>query len=570
MLYLLAYLGGVLTIFSPCVLPVLPFVFAQTGTSFRKSGLPMLLGMGFTFSIVAALAAVGGSWVVHLNEVGRILAIVIVGLLGASLLFPSLATLLARPFVNLGNRLQQGVNPGSGFGGSLVLGIATGLLWTPCAGPILGLLLTGAAAEGSGLHSWPLLLVFAVGAACPLALALLVGGKVFQAMKRSLGAEEWIRRALGVAVLLGAAAIAFGWDRGVLTRLSLGSGPMRLEQAIMAKLGASSAETGSAGEALADDGPMPELSGAVAWINSPPLTRESLLGKVVVIDFWTYSCINCLRSLPYVQSWAQKYGDSGLVVIGVHSPEFAFERTESNVEQAVHDFNIHYPVANDANRVIWQAFGNHYWPAHYFIDIRGHIRAHHYGEGDYDGSEKIIQRLLAERNGKLFDAGTTAVGTGIEAPAALADVKSPETYVGYDRQDNLMSPEDVAQDKPANYTRPDSFDLNDWALVGRWTIGAEQGTLDRAPGSIIFRFHARDVHLVLGPAAGGKPVRFRVTLDGQPVGDSHGVDVDSAGNGVVKEQRLYQLIRQPGPIQDRTIQIEFLDPGVQAYSFTFG
>jgi thiol-disulfide isomerase/thioredoxin len=505
---------------------------------------------------------------VHLNQIGRIVAIVIVAILGASLLFPDLAALLTRPFVRLGDRLQQGRRADSGFGSSLVLGIATGLLWTPCAGPILGLLLTGAAIHGTGLQTWPLLMVFALGAACPLALALLAGGKIFQAMKQSLGAEEWIRRALGVLVLLGAGAIAFGWDQGLLTRLSLGSGPMRLEQWVLAKTGMSKAET--AGPELADEGQMPELSGAIAWINSPPLTREALLGKVVVIDFWTYSCINCLRALPYVQSWAQKYADSGLVVIGVHSPEFAFEREESNVEQAVRDLSIHYPVANDANRVIWQAFGNHYWPAHYFVDIRGHIRAHHNGEGDYDGSEKIIQRLLAERNGKMFQVEGGTAGQGIEAPAALADVKSPETYIGYDRQDNLMSPEDVAQDAPAEYTRPADFDLNDWALAGRWTIGAEQATLDRTPGSIIFRFHARDVHLVLGPAANGQPVRFRVKLDGQPVGDSHGVDVDAAGNGVVKEQRLYQLIRQKGEIQDRTIEIEFLDPGVQAYSLTFG
>ncbi len=568
MLYLLAFLGGVLTIFSPCVLPVLPFVFAQTGVSFRKSGLPLLLGMGLSFSIVAALAAVGGSWVVHLNQIGRIFAIVVVAILGASLLLPSLATFLTRPFVRLGNRLQQGVSPNSGFGSSLVLGVATGLLWTPCAGPILGLLLTGAAIHGTGLQTWPLLLVFALGAACPLALALLAGGKIFQAMKRSLGAEEWIRRALGVLVLLGAAAIMFGWDRGFLTRVSLGGGPMRLEQYVLAKTGMSKAES-AAGD-LADEGQMPELTGATAWINSTPLTRESLLGKVVVIDFWTYSCINCLRALPYVQNWAAKYADSGLVVIGVHSPEFAFEREESNVEQAVRDLKISYPVANDSNRVIWQAFGNHYWPAHYFIDIRGHIRAHHNGEGDYDESEKIIQRLLTERNGKMFQVEGSAVGQGIEAPAALADVKSPETYIGYDRQDNLMSPEDVAQDKAADYTRPADFDLNDWALAGRWIVGAEQATLARAPGSIVFRFHARDVHLVLGPSADGKPVRFRVKLDGQPVGSDNGVDVDSTGNGIVKEQRLYQLIRQHGMIQDRTIEIEFLDPGVQAYSFTFG
>jgi cytochrome c biogenesis protein CcdA/thiol-disulfide isomerase/thioredoxin len=567
-LLLLSYLGGVLTILSPCILPVLPFVFARADQPFAKSGLPLLAGMALTFAGVATLAALGGGWAVHANQYGRIAALVLLAFFGVTLLSRALADRLTRPLVALGDRLSQGA--GSGVGASFVLGIATGLLWAPCAGPILGLVLTGAAIQGASTGTTVLLLAYAAGAATSLAIALLIGGRVFAAMKRSLGAGEWIRRALGVAVLLGVAAIALGLDTGLLTRLSLAN-TSSIEQKLIDKIRPQAAvkTTQVAGSDLPVEGVMPPLDGATAWINSPPLTPQALRGKVVLVDFWTYSCINCLRSLPYVRAWAAKYKDHGLVVIGVHAPEFAFEKDLGNVRRAVHDLKVDYPVALDGNLAIWQAFHNEYWPAHYFIDAEGRIRAHHFGEGEYDSSERIIQKLLRE-------AGYANVPGGIVDPDAQGaerapanDVQSPETYVGYGRGANLAS-DHVAEDKASDYAAPATLNLNQWGLTGSWTIGPQMTVLNKAPGKIVFRFHARDLHLVLGPAGGTIPVRFRVTIDGAPPGDAHGVDTNAAGEGQVTTQRLYQLIRQNGAIADRTFTIEFLDPGVQAYSFTFG
>src|SRR5580698_6690005 len=343
LLYVLAFIGGVLTIVSPCILPVLPFVFARADQPFRRSGLPMLGGMALTFAAVAALATVAGAWVGRANQYGRYIALVIFAVMGLALLFPSLAEFLSRPFVRLGAKAQQQDGQSApSVGRSLLLGVSTGLLWVPCAGPILGLILTGAAVEGASARSAILLLAFALGAAASLALALVAGKKVFAMMKRSLGAEEWIRRGLGVAVLLGVVAIAYGADKGVLTRVSLAS-TGSFEQRLVDRFHGTSAEAANAKPSsggvvkLSDEGPMPSLDGAVSWLNSPPLTTAQLRGKVVVIDFWTYSCINCLRSVPYTEAWAEKYNDDGLVVIGVHTPEFAFEKDPGNVAKAVQD-----------------------------------------------------------------------------------------------------------------------------------------------------------------------------------------------------------------------------------------
>src|SRR6202044_3109401 len=388
LIYLLAFAGGVLTILSPCILPVLPFVFARADQPFRRSGLPLLGGMALTFSAVATAAAFGGHCVVRLNQGGRYVAMLVFLVLGVSLLFPSIAEALTRPLVSAGSKLQGGPSVESGIGKSFVLGISTGLLWAPCAGPILGLILTGAAIQGPGARSSFLLLFYALGAATSLGIALLAGKKVFSTLKRSLFFDVWIRRVLGAAVIVGAIAIALGWDTGLLTKFSFVN-TAKAEEHLLGRFGPAKpalvpVTAAEAQPALGDEGPMPELSGANGWINSPPLTTKSLRGKVVVIDFWTYSCINCLRALPYVEGWAEKYKDSGLVVIGVHTPEFAFEKERANVEKAVRDLKISYPVAIDSNYKIWQAFNNEYWPAHYFIDGKGRIRYHHFGEGQYD------------------------------------------------------------------------------------------------------------------------------------------------------------------------------------------
>jgi len=588
---LLVFLGGVLTILSPCILPVLPFVFARSEQRFLTNGLPLLAGMAVTFAGIATLAAVGGAWAVRLNQYGRAAALMLLGAFAATLLSRRLADGLSRPFVAVGNRLLRSTSDGTanlGFFHSLLLGVATGLLWAPCAGPILGLVLTGAAISGPNARTTLLLFSYAAGAATSLAVAILAGGRVFATLKKSLGAGEWLRRGLGAAVLLAVIAIAFGWDSSILTRWSLAV-TNRLEQSLIdgIKPTPSPKDTAmsnsmsdprmmmkgeSKPEGLPIEGDMPPLSGATAWLNSAPLSVESLRGKVVVVDFWTYSCINCLRALPYVAGWYEKYKDHGLVVLGVHAPEFAFEKDPGNVRRAVAELHIAYPVALDNNYAIWQGFNNQYWPAHYFVDSQGRIRAHHFGEGKYDESEQTLRRLLIEAgNVDLPPAGIDTAGVmAVQAAPDEAHDQSPETYVGYQRAENFASIGGLAQDRSKLYSAPESLALNHWALAGSWSVDPEKAVLDATPGKIVFRFYARDLHLVVGPASGGKPVRYRVMLDGAAPAANHGADTDAEGQGVIREQRLYQLIRQAGDVREHMFSIEFLDDGVQAYSFTFG
>jgi cytochrome c biogenesis protein CcdA/thiol-disulfide isomerase/thioredoxin len=571
LLLFLAYFGGVLTILSPCILPVLPFVFARSDQPFRKSGLPLLAGMCITFAVVASLATVGGGWAVRANQFGRIAALILFGLFGLTLLFSSLAERLSRPLVQLGNRLSRNSDSGASVLNSFLLGVGTGLLWAPCAGPILGLILTGAALQGASTHTALLLLAYAAGAATSLAIALLAGGRLFAAMKRGLGVEEWIRRALGVAVLAAVAAVAFGLDRGVLTRLSLAS-TGGLEQHLLDRFHPATQPKRIVLSQTIDvsGSAQPDLSGATAWINSPPLTLASLRGKVVLVDFWTYSCINCLRTLPYIKAWNEKYKASGLVIIGVHTPEFPFEKDESNVRKAVKDLGVPYPVPMDNDYKIWRSFNNEYWPADYFIDATGNIRFHHFGEGAYEESEQWIRTLLKEANAPVPASMTKVAGSGTEAAPDADEVQSPETYVGYARAQNFASPGGLDQDDPLVYRTPDALKLNQWAFAGNWKDEDQLATSRAAESSISFRFHARDLHLVLGPPTDGKPVRFRVTIDGHAPGADHGLDTDAEGNGEVTDDRLYQLIRQQGSIHDHTFRVEFLAPGVRAYSFTFG
>ncbi|SDT13181.1 cytochrome c biogenesis protein DipZ [Bradyrhizobium canariense] len=582
-IFLLAYLGGVLTIVSPCILPVIPFVLARADRPFLRNGLPMLVGMALAFAVVASLASVAGGWVVSANQYGRVAALALLAVFGLTLLFPELADRLMRPLVAIGARMSQSADQAEDASllTPLLLGVATGFLWAPCAGPVLGLILTGAALQGASVKTTLLLLTYAAGAATSLALALVVGGRVFAVMKKSIGAGEWIRRGLGAAVLLAIVAIALGLDTGFLTNVSIG-GTTSLEQGLLDKLrpnkaemtGGPSTKPAKSSEASAAELPvedlMPSLAGAEEWLNSKPLTMEELKGKVVLIDFWTYSCINCLRAIPYVRAWAEKYRDHGLVVIGVHAPEFAFERNVDNVKNAIATLKIDYPVAIDNDYKIWRAFDNEYWPAHYFIDANGKVRHHHFGEGEYAESERVIQTLLAEAGDQHVPTGIVAVNaSGAEAPSAKADVESPETYIGYDRIDHFISPGGVVQDVSHTYAAGEP-QLNEWSLVGEWTIGGERALLNAKDGSIVYRFHARDLHLVLGPSVEGSPIRFRITIDGKAPGAAHGMDVDPDGQGIVTTQRLYQLVREQGPIVDHTFEIRFLDPGVQAYAFTFG
>ena len=334
--------------------------------------------------------------------------------------------------------------------------------------------------------------------------------------------------------------------------------------------GSANAQSGTAIR-LPGEGSFPSLGGATGWLNSQLLTPAALRGKVVLVDFWTYTCVNWRRTLPYVCAWAAKYKDPGLVVIGVHTPEFSFEHDLDNVRWAIQDMKIDYPVAIDNNYAVWKAFNNEYWPALYFIDARGQIRHHQFGEGEYLQAEAVIQQLLAEAGSSGFPRRPVSVDPrGAEVSAAGSSLRTPETYTGYGQTQNFASPGGAAGDKPHVYALPARLDSNHWALAGNWTVGREPITLDQSAGRIAYRFHARDLNLVMGPPARGSSVRFRVLIDGQPPGAAHGADVDVQGNGTVVEQRLYQLIRQMEPITDRQFEIEFLDSGAQAFDFTFG
>jgi|SRR5580704_4739211 thiol-disulfide isomerase/thioredoxin len=369
----------------------------------------------------------------------------------------------------------------------------------------------------------------------------------------------WVRHALGVAVILGVICVAIGWPMSLRKRFTFFTANAAGPQPVPA-----------GNPARDDQGSLPDLGGAIGWLNSPSLNTKSLRGKVVLVNFWTYSCINSLRELPYMKGWAAKYKDAGLIVIGVHAPEFGFEKDRANVENAVRELNITYPVAIDSNHAIWDGFNNEYWPADYIIDGRGRVRYHHFGEGEYDRSERVIQELLKENGATGLDESLLTISAdGAEAPPGR-DEQSPETYVGYRQAQRFASRERVAQDSRKTYSPPESPSLNQWGLGGSWNIGGESAVLEEAPGKIVFRFHSRDLHMVLGPAKNGKPVRFVVKLDGSAPGGDAGVDSAPDRAGAVREPRLYQLIRQKGPIQDHTFEIEFLDPGVQAFSFTFG
>ena len=469
-LVILVYLGGVLSILSPCILPVIPFVFARGDQPFSRSGLPLLVGMAVTFAVVATLAAVAGGWAVEANQYGRYIAIAVLAVFALTLLSDRLAAMLMRPVAGLGDRLSRSsdIGPRRSIVSSLLVGVATGFLWAPCAGPILGLVLTTAALKGANVGTSLLLLAYGVGAASSLTLVLLAGGSLLGVLKRHFGVGTWIRRGLGVAVLGAIVAIAFGWDTDFLATVNFadispleqtlidGFGPAPNRNAGDTLQPAQPVEdhhTGLGGDlfgatlvpavftddlrdpsraidglVLAAEGgtlpverALPSLSGATEWLNSAPLSAGALRGKVVLVEFWTYACINCRHVLPHVKAWAAKYRNAGLVVVGVHTPELAFEKVTSNVRQAVARYGITYPVAIDTNSTIWNAFGNQFWPANYFVDARGRIRYHHFGEEDYRHQEQVIQDLLREAGSDNVPGGFVSLDGGRKDLASSAN-----------------------------------------------------------------------------------------------------------------------------------------------------
>jgi cytochrome c biogenesis protein CcdA/thiol-disulfide isomerase/thioredoxin len=578
-LFVLAYLAGLLTIASPCILPILPFVLARADQPFRRGGLPLLAGLVLTFAAVTTLAAVAGGWAVEVNRHGRTAALAVMTLFGLAMLFPALADRMMAPLVSIGSRLADWAgartkNDATSTGGSVLLGVATGLVWAPCAGPVMGLILTAAALRGPGVETSLLLLTYGLGAATSLAAGLLFGRRLLALVSRSWRWDDGVRRILGAAVVAGAAVVWLGADTGLLTRLS-STGTNRLEQDLITGLRhAPVSATARAAESTASPSALPSPLNSLfemrQWLNTQP-HPEDLRGKVVLVNFWTYSCINCLRTLPHVRAWAEKYRNRGLVVIGVHTPEFAFEKVAANVQKATVALGVSYPVVIDNDFAIWRAFDNQAWPAIYFIGADGRIRHYTLGEGGYDQSERLIQQLLSETEGAPVTKDMSAIrAEGAQAAADEGNLRSSETYIGYQQAENFASPGGIRQDVPNLYRAMPELPLNRWSLAGDWTVGGEFATLDGTSGNIVYRFHARDLHLVLGASTQGRPVRFRVRIDGAPPGADHGFDVDAEGWGSVREERLYQLVRQAGPVAERTFEIEFLDPGVRAYAFTFG
>ncbi len=565
-LILLTYLAGALTILSPCILPVLPFVFSRAEKSFVCHGLPLLGGMALTFSLFSALAVVGGDVVSAASGTARIAALVLLSLFGLSLVFPHLSEKVFAPLAALGGKLGRRSDQ-ERSSTSFLVGVSTGLLWAPCAGPILGLVLTGAATQKNFASAISLLASYSLGAASSLALALFAGGRFLGVLKNFLGVDRVVKRVMGVAVLAGVTIISLGLDRSVLVKLSQLQTAL-IETKLSDFLAPELRMAEKSGAALE----MPDFDGATTWLNSPALKKSDLLGKVVLVDFWTYSCINCLRTLPHVTGWAEKYKPAGLVVIGVHTPEFAFEKNTENVRDALEELSIKYPVALDNNYTVWNAFKNRYWPGHHFVDRKGRVRRVHYGESDFEGSENFIRELLAEGDAILplppADP-TPSRGQGIQAPSSGSQKKSPETYLGFARALNFAGQPALTPSLVTNYITPGDLKLNQWSLEGTWEATQQRIILRAKGGKIRFRFRGRDLHLVLGSP---QKVPFRVRIDGRPLGSDHGTDTGTDGLGEVNEHRLYQLIRlkDHNPTDEHEFEIEFLGPQVEAYAFTFG
>jgi len=575
---LIAYLAGVLTIATPCVFPILPLLLARADAPFLRRGLPMLLGLAVSFATVASLASVAGGWALAANSYGRTVALAVLALFGLSMVLPGLAARLAQPLVSLGAGLAAWTGKPASAGGAtsataLVLGVATGLVWAPCAGPVLGLILTGAALRGPSLETSLLLLSYGMGAATALAAGMLAGGSVLAAMRRSLPWGERLRKIAGAAVIAVVATIWLGWDTDLLTRWP-SSTVTALEQVLLGEQRKEAIlvlQPARVEPARALSAPLAALLGARQWLNTPPLRAEDLRGKVILVNFWTYSCINCLRVLPHVRAWAKAYADQGLVVVGVHTPEFAFEKVSANLRKALPAPGVTYPVAADNDFGIWRSFSNQAWPALYFIDADGRVRHRVLGEGSYAQSEQLIRQLLSEATAAPVSVPLATVGgEGAQVEADARNLRSGETYIGYAQTAGFASPGGVRPDVLAPYRTFLPLAINTWGLTGTWTIGTEFATSNAPNGRIAYRFHARDLHLVLAPAAPDQTIRFRVTLDGSPPGADHGADVDADGRGYVREGRLYQVIRQAGSVTDRTFEIEFFDADVRAYAFTFG
>ncbi|MFY9270729.1 MAG: cytochrome c biogenesis protein DipZ [Candidatus Manganitrophaceae bacterium] len=581
---ILAIIAGVLTVLSPCILPILPpLLTAAVSGRQRHRPFWIVLGLGISFTLFGALFSIFGNILGISNAALRQGALIVLFFFGVSLLWPSLwenigtrISALALQIPGL-NRLSSEQTPIS----SLFLGASLGLVWAPCAGPILGIILTAAAVQSSFVKTVALMSAYSLGAALPM---LLIGYGGRRLSEQIVAFRRWgsfLHKILGAATLAAVAALFFNLDTFFLAKLpSTLFITNRIEQRLVGAPPSEPADESTVESNFGPDialaankkspypilGKMPEFARVTTWLNSPPLTAAGLRGKVVLIDFWTYSCINCIRTLPTVTRWHEKYKEQGLVIVGVHTPEFQFEKEIGNIEAAIARHGIKYPVAVDNDYGTWKAYSNQFWPAKYLIDAEGKLRLTHFGEGDEDGFERAIQSILTEA--KLLHAPPTI--DPAEKTVDVFKIRSPETYVGYNRASNFFSNERMTPDTTVNYTPPPSLRLNYWALTGPWKVIDEAAILQAPGGKIQFRFQAPKLNLVMKGTAKGIPAK--ILIDGTPLqANMRGADVGADGKVVIKDARLYHLITLPKEDgEEHLFEMIFEAPAVELYAFTFG
>lgn len=571
LLIVFAFLGGIVTILSPCILPVLPIVLSGTLTGGKKRPLGVVTGfiLSFTFFTLFLTTLVKATGVSA--DVLRTISVIVIGLFGVSLLLPKFQVALEKLFSRLASIVptQNKKNDRPDFIAGLFIGLSLGLVWTPCVGPILASIITLAATSTVSGGAVLITLAYSLGTAIPLFIITNGGRQLLTNHPWLLSHTQSIQKAFGVLMLIAALAIHMSWDRQfqvfILEKFpAYGSGLTKIEDnAVVQK--ALDAFKKSPGKPMLDMfdrdyGPAPDFISGGEWFNTEPLTIASLRGKVVLVDIWTYTCINCIRTLPYVKSWWKKYQDKGLIIVGVHTPEFEFEKNPKNVAKAMKDFGITYPVMQDNNFATWQAYDNHYWPAHYLIDKNGKIREKHIGEGDYNDTEKFIQKLLAE-------TGVTDVPV-VDNPTYQVRARTPETYLGYERTSGFASPETLHKNTQTTYSLPKTLPYNSYALSGSWTIGSHY-SMPTKGATLVQSFDATEVYLVMRPKGEGAAGGIRVYLDGIPVPEEFAGDDVINGNVKITEDRLYKLIKLPTP-GTHIIKIEVLDADIEFYAFTFG
>lgn len=565
-----AFLAGVVTVLSPCILPLLPIILSSADGTGKQKPLGVVIGFVASFTFFTLFL----STIVRFSGISaeslRFFSIAVLALFGASLLIPQVQTQIEILFSRFANLMPSGQNR-TGLWGGLVIGLSLGLLWTPCVGPILASVISLAITGTVTAQAFLITLAYALGTAIPMFMIMLAGSTALQKVPWLLRNTSKIQKAFGVLMILTAIGIFFNVDRRFQTFIltafpNYGVGLTKFEDNTavkqeLEKVNQKPMDETKLGKPTFDmtlpRGPVaPELIPGGVWFNSEPLTLAELKGKVVIIDFWTYSCINCQRTLPYLRQWYEKYKDKGLVIIGVHSPEFEFEKNPKNVAQAIKDFNLAYPIVQDNDFATWRAYDNHYWPAKYFIDKEGQIRHTHFGEGAYDESEKVIQELLKE-------AGASDVSSEIDNPTYQITSKTPETYLGYERMQNFASPEDITKNALATYTTPTNLGNNQVAFEGSWNVMGEYSNPQQG-AKLLLNFDAKEVFLVMRSKS--TSTRVKVYLDDklQNFGDDN-------KNGIVTvdTDRLYKLINLPTPGR-HILRLEFEDSNVELYAFTFG